>query len=247
VTRVATAVPARGVITLSQSGANAQAAIPPARRQRIVYPGVELDRFDVNRLATPGALRARLRLPAEGPLVGIVTRLQRWKGVHVLIEAVARLVPIHHGLHCVIVGGTHDLEREYRGELMRQVSALALQSHVTFAGLQPNVQDWMQAMDVVVHASDHEPFGIVVIEAMALGKPVIAGSAGGPSEIINPGVNGLLAPFGDAVALASALRRYIEDPQFARNIGDAARRRAGEFSAREYAANVISAVRDLSA
>ena len=57
-------------------------------------------------------------------------------------------------------------------------------------------------MDVIVHASDHEPFGIVVIEAMALGKPVVAGDAAGPTEIITDGVNGLLTPYGDAAALA---------------------------------------------
>jgi glycosyltransferase involved in cell wall biosynthesis len=99
----------------------------------------------------------------------------------------------------------------------------------------------------VVHASDGEPFGIVVIEAMALGKPVIAGSEGGPREILTDGVDGLLVAYGDADALAAAVRVYLDDPEFARVVGAAARRRAAEFSAARYADNVIAALHELCA
>ena len=86
-------------------------------------------------------------------------------------------------------------------------------------------------MDIIVHASDREPFGIVVIEAMALGKPVVAGAAGGPAEVITPGVDGLLAPFGDAPALAQALLRYLDDPALAARCAQGAALRARDFSA----------------
>jgi glycosyltransferase involved in cell wall biosynthesis len=244
--RVANILPARGVITVSRANGRAQAMLRPVRPQRTVYPGAELDRFDVRRLAAPGELRARLGLPVAGPLVGIVGRLQRWKGVHVLIDALALLHASHPQAHCVVVGGAHEHEPAYADELARQVAALGLGSHVTFAGFQRDVARWMQAMDVVVHASDREPFGIVVVEAMALGKPVIAGSQGGPREIVRDGVDGLLVPYGDAAALATTLRRYLDDPAFARRLGVAARQRATEFSARRYAENVISAVHALA-
>ena len=100
-------------------------------------------------------------------------------------------------------------------------------------------------MDVVVHASDNEPFGIVVIEAMALGKPLVAGSRGGPSEVITDGLNGLLAPFGDAPALATAVLRYLDDPAFAAACGARARARAADFTEERYAANLVQAIRDL--
>ncbi|MGI8504913.1 MAG: glycosyltransferase, partial [Hassallia sp.] len=102
---------------------------------------------------------------------------------------------------------------------------------------------WMQAMDVFVHASDNEPFGLVVIEAIALGKPVIAGNAGRPTEIITHGVNGLLTPYGDFDALAIAILRYLDDQEFARNAAVAARQRALDFSTQRYAQNFINAVR----
>ncbi len=86
------------------------------------------------------------------------------------------------------------------------------------AGAQTNIPEWMQAMDVMVHASDREPFGIVVLEAMALGKPLVAGAEGGPREIITEGVNGLLTPYDDAPALAQAIARYLNDPEWAERL-----------------------------
>jgi glycosyltransferase involved in cell wall biosynthesis len=101
-------------------------------------------------------------------------------------------------------------------------------------------------MDIVVHASHDEPFGIVVIEAMALGKPVIAGSQGGPREIVTDGVDGLLVRYGDPVALGAALGRCLDDPDFAVALGTAARQRAAAFSAPRYARDVVNALRDLT-
>lgn len=243
--RTATRLPARGILTCSQAGAEAQARIAPARLLRVVYPGVELERFDPHCLPTPREARRQLGLPANGPLIGIVGRLQRWKGMHVLIESLPEILRAHPEAQAVIVGGKHALEPDYPAFLRGRVAALGLEHKVMLAGLQSNVPEWMQAMDVIVHASDHEPFGIVVIEALALGKPVVAGSAAGPTEIITGGMNGLLTPYGDAPALAAAVRRYLDNPKLARKIGDAARTRAQEFSTRRYAENCVAALQDL--
>jgi len=240
--RAATALPAAGIIAVSESAARAQGRIAPHRPLRVVYPGIELDRFDPAQLPSPRETRAGLGLPLDGPLVGIVGRLQHWKGMHVLVAAMARIP----GARCVIVGGAHDLEPDYPAQLERQILALGLTGRVTLAGLQSDVRLWMQAMDVVVHASDREPFGIVVLEAMALGKPLVAGSAGGPREILSDGVDAVLAPFGNADALARAIRRYLDDPDFARAAGAAARVRAADFGVERFAHNVATAVSELA-
>jgi glycosyltransferase involved in cell wall biosynthesis len=240
--RVATLFPARGIVVLSRDCAAAQARIWPHRPQRLVYPGASLERFDAARRETPAAARAALGLPADGALIGMVGRLQRWKGMHTLLDALPAVRARHPTVRAVIVGGAHEPEPDYPDLLQRQVRALGLGDVVTFAGFQPDVPRWMQAMDIVVHASDREPFGIVVPEAMALGKPVVAGAAGGPAEIITPGVDGLLAPFEDAPALAGALLRYLDDPSFAAQCGAAAARRARDFSAQRYAAALIDAL-----
>ena len=243
--RVATRLPAAGILTCSEAGARAQEGIAPKRAVRVVYPGVELDRFDPAILPTPAEARQRLGLPLTGPVIGIVGRLQHWKGMHVLIEAMPQILAESPEAHCVIVGGPHAPEPDYPAALAAQVKRLDLESSVTLAGLQKNIPEWMQAMDVIVHASDHEPFGIVVIEAMALGKPVVAGDAAGPTEIITEGVNGLLTPFGDAPALARAVTRCLREPEFAARLGLAAQARAQEFSTVRYARNIIREVQAL--
>ncbi len=242
--RTATRLPARGVLVLSREGAAAQARLSPRRRQWLVYPGASLDAFDPDALPAPADLRRRLELPAQGPLIGMVARLQRWKGVHVLVDAVPAILAERPDAHVVIVGGPHETEPGYAAELAARAHALGVQHAVRFAGFQSNVPEWMQAMDVIVHASDHEPFGIVVIEAMALGKPVIAGSGGGPAEIITDGVDGLLTPYGDSGALARSVLRVLREPAFAQVLGGAARVRAAAFDDRRYAAAVIAAFRE---
>ncbi|MGI4790761.1 MAG: glycosyltransferase family 4 protein [Janthinobacterium lividum] len=239
VDRLATCLPATGILVCSQASADAQARIKPARPLSVVFPGAELARFTPECLPNPAEARRRLGLPESGPLIGIVGRLQHWKGMHVLVEAMPKILQSHLNAHCVIVGGLHALEPDYLDFLDSCIRALGLKVRITLAGLQHNIPEWMQAMDIVVHASDHEPFGIVVIEAMALGKPVIAGSAAGPTEIITDGVNGLLTAYGDTEALAAAVTRYLDEPDFAARLGKAARIRAQEFSTERFAHTLI--------
>ncbi|MBD2594141.1 glycosyltransferase family 4 protein [Nostoc spongiaeforme FACHB-130] len=243
--RLATALPARAVITLSQDGKQAQAEIWPHRPTPLVYPGVALDRFEPAALPSPQAARQKLGLPAQGPLIGIVGRLQRWKGMHVLVQAMPKVLEKYPDAHCLVVGGKHDLEADYEEFLKSEITNLGLEEKVIMPGLQRNIPEWVQAMDVFVHASDKEPFGIVIIEAMALGKPVIAGNAGGPTEIITDGMNGLLTPYGDSEALAIAILRYLDEQDFAQNVAVAARQRALDFSTQNYAQNFINTLRSL--
>lgn len=243
--RIATILPGRGVVTLSKVGQEAQVRLWPQRPTPLVYPGVALERFDASIMPCPTEARHKLGLPLTGPLIGIVGRLQRWKGMHVLVEAMPKVLQHYPDAHCVIVGGKHDLEADYEDYLKQRIASLCLEKQVILSGIQRNVPEWVQAMDIFVHASNKEPFGIVIIEAMALGKPVIAGNAGGPTEIVTDGVNGLLTPYEDAEALAHAILRYLDNPDFARSAGVAAQKRAFEFSTQNYAQNFIKTVCDL--
>lgn len=243
--RIATSIQARGVVTLCKAGQEAQKQIWPYRPTQLVYPGVALDRFAPNKMPTPEQMRRKLGLPLDGPLIGIVGRLQRWKGMHILIEAMPKVLQKYPNAHCVVVGGQHSLEPDYVDYLENQISALKLSEKVIMCGLQHNVPEWVQAMDVFVHASYNEPFGIVVIEAMALGKPVVAGNLGGPTEIITHSSDGLLTPYGDTDALANAILQYLNNKEFARSVEIAARKRALNFSTKCYAENFIKAIHSL--
>ena len=242
--RLITLLPARRVLACSNQAAETQRRIWPRRATEVVYPCVDLRRFDSSRLPSAKKARTQLGLPTSDPLIGMVGRLQRWKGIHVFVEAMARLKTSHPDVHGVVVGGKHDLEPDYADAVKHRIDELDLNDTVRLAGYQSNVPLWMQAMDVVVHASDNEPFGMVVIEAMALLKPVVAGASGGPQEIITEEENGLLAPYGDSEALARQIIRYLDEPAFAASIARAARKRALDFSPARYANRFVEVLRD---
>jgi len=153
----------------------------------------------------------------------MVARLQHWKGVHVFIDAVAQVAGRRPEAHFLVVGGTlFGLEKRYDHELRARVASLGLDGTVTFAGHRSDVDRFFAAADVVVHASiEPEPFGMVLVEAMAWGKPVIASDSGGPREIVRHGETGLLVPPNDPALLAHALIRLIEDSELRNRMGKA--------------------------
>ncbi|HSU65672.1 MAG TPA: glycosyltransferase, partial [Tepidisphaeraceae bacterium] len=228
--RLTAVIPARGILACSRISAQAQSRLNASRNVRAVHPGVDLDRFDPGQLPSASDARRQLGLPGGVPIVGIIGRLQRWKGIHTVIDAMPAVRKEFPDVHCVVVGGEHSLEPDYPGSLRRRIEELRLTDCVHMVGQQRNVPLWTQAMDIVVHASGGEPFGIVVLEAMALGKPMVAGDFGGPTEIITDGVDGLLTPYEDAPALSAAILRYLRDPTWAAGVGRAARDRAMTFS-----------------
>jgi glycosyltransferase involved in cell wall biosynthesis len=240
--RLASALPSRLIFTCSNAASTAQAAVWPHRPVKTVYPGVQLDRFDPAKLPTPQQCRQKLGLPIDGPLIGIVGRLQRWKGMQHLIDAMPTILKTHPDAHAVIVGGSHAFEPDYPDQLNSQIKQLGLTDHVILAGLQSNVPEWMQAMDVIVHASDNEPFGIVVIEAMALGKPVVAAASGGPTEIITDEVDGLLWDTARPANLAECVIRFQADSHLVGSVATRARHRASDFAVQGFANDIGTAV-----
>ncbi len=245
--KLALHLPVAGVLACSRFVLDSQLALYKNKAPGFVaYPGVAVDEYSPTALPSMEECRAKLGLSANIPLIGTVGRLQHWKGMHTLIDALPAIRAKHEGAQVVLVGGKHDLEPGYEAFLQKRIADAGLQSCVRITGFQSNIAEWIQAMSVFVHASDTEPFGIVVIEAMALGKPVIAGAAGGPREIITENENGLLAAFEDADAVASGVLRYLDDPAWARRVGERARIRAQDFSLTHCAGGVIDAVREIS-
>ncbi len=164
----------------------------------------------------------------------MATRLQRWKGVHVFLDAAAKVARSYAHVCFVVIGGAlFDLEKHYPLQLHQQVERLKLSEVVRFLGFRADVLRFYAAADIVVHSSiDSEPFGMVLLEAMACGKPVIASNAGGPREIVDSGVTGLLVPPGDAEHLAQAILALLRDPERRLRMGQAGAARVRElFSA----------------
>ncbi|HET7237470.1 MAG TPA: glycosyltransferase family 4 protein, partial [Terrimicrobiaceae bacterium] len=145
----------------------------------------------------------------------------------------------------IIVGGMFKFEPDYEQWLRSKIRDLGLEDKIRMVGVQRNVPEWMQAMDVFVHASEKEPFGIVVIEAMSLGKPVVATKPGGPEEIISDGVDGQLVTWDKPDELAKAILKFLRDPAWARSVGERAQQRSQEYTMEKYAQRVGYAVRKL--
>jgi glycosyltransferase involved in cell wall biosynthesis len=134
-------------------------------------------------------------------------------------HAAARLVEARADLRFMVVGGAIlGWEGSYPNDLRRPAADLGAADRVYFAGHQADVLPWFDALDVVVHASFGEPFGLVLVEDMALGKPLVATNLRGPLEIIEGGTSGLLVPPGDPERLAEGVERILVDRMLASNL-----------------------------
>lgn len=196
-----------------------------AGRLIAVPRGIETTRF-----FNPAAVSAeriiqlaeKWRLTDGLPVIMLPGRLTRWKGQAVLIEALK-----HYGQNdviCVLVGDDQG-RTKYREELEAMVRDLDLESVVRFVGNCTDMAAAYMLADVVVSAStDPEAFGRVAVEAQAMGRPVIATDHGGARETILPGKTGWLVPPGDALELASALRKAVHlDPDVRAEMASAGR------------------------
>lgn len=211
--RVATLLPAVAIGCTSQAAADAQARLFPARHTFVVAAGAPIP--------TPGS-PPPLELPAGVPIVGLVGRLQPWKGQDRLLRAHELLRSRGHRLHTVIVGGdAYGLSSEYATSLPGLIEELGLSSEVTLTGQVADAGPYIERFDVLVNASDPEPFGIVLLEGMARGVAVVAVDSGGPAGIVENGVTGVLAGSGDPAALADALEGLLVSEQRRQELGRA--------------------------
>jgi glycosyltransferase involved in cell wall biosynthesis len=152
-----------------------------------------------------GRFRARVGIPDDVVLVGGACRIDTWKGIDVLLDAVQPLRAQRPGAHVVVAGGPVNGKEDYSARLAARAQSLP---DVHWVGARTDVPDLMADLDVFVQAStEPEPFGLVLVEALSSGAPVVATAAGGPLEILDGAdpSTGRLVPMGDAAALAGAL------------------------------------------
>ncbi len=197
-----------------------ECGLDPAR-VRVVHNGVDIAAIDA---ARPGPeVRRALGLPDEAPVIGLVGRLDHWgKGHRELFEAMARLKD-RHPCQALIVGGGRRED-----EVRALAASLGLADAVHFLGQRQDVPDLLHAMDIFVLPSYSEGVSLALLEAMAAGLPVIATNVGGLPEVVTDGDNGLLIPPKDPEALAEALARLLDAPDFAKKLGENARRQVRE-------------------
>jgi glycosyltransferase involved in cell wall biosynthesis len=173
--------------------------------------------------------RAALGIPPDRAVVGIVGRLEPAKGQHRLLHALRLLHDAGRDVHVLLVGGTaHGLSAGYEPELRALVHQLGVEHLVTMTGHVPDVRPYVAIMDVLVSASEMEAFGIVLLEALIQGVPVVAVGDAGPREIVAPGVNGVLVDRPDPPLLADAVGDLLRDHARRRRMALASRQSAVE-------------------
>jgi glycosyltransferase involved in cell wall biosynthesis len=200
----------------------------PRGRIEVVYNGVDLPANGIYRRNDPAR-------------IGEIARLCDVKGQRELLQALARLPDAR-----LVLAG-RDLEQggAFQDELERESERLGIRERVEF-GFHEDVPALLETLDVVALPSWTEGLPLVLLEAMARGRPVVATRVGGTPELVTDGETGLLVPPRDPEALAAALRRVLDDADLARRLGDAGRAQVAErFSASEQERRMLALYDDV--
>ena len=182
------------------------------------------------------SIRQELGIPDEANVIGMTSRLSREKGQHILLEACALLKNRFPEIFILLIGDPIFSEDSgFPAAIQNMADRLGISKRLLFTGFRRDVYRLYAAMDIFVLATDAEPCGRVLLEAMAMGKPVIGTDNGGTPEIVVDGETGLLFPYGDARALADRISWLLERPEDIFRMGQAGRRRIeAHFTIEQY-------------
>jgi L-malate glycosyltransferase len=215
---------------------------------RVIHGPVDLERFDPAEFDRSHA-RARLGLESSTFALAVVAQITPWKGQDHAVRVLAQLKAGGPDVRLLLVGSpkfvsgaTRYDNRAYAGFLERLTESLDLADEVVFLGERDDVPEILRAVDVLLAPSWDEPFGLAVVEAMAMQVPVVATNVGGPSEIVRSGEDGLLLPPRAPETWANSIRELIRRPELRREMGQKARERVAErFSTEAHVKGVLAA------
>lgn len=197
---------------------------------RRVYNGLDVQTF--GGICSPeqrGQVRRNLEVNEKDILIGMVGNIDYWKGQIVFVKALLSVMKKHDNVKAVLVGKTAIGAEKYEEDIRFCIAEHGLNDRIILTGYRDDIPAVLHAFDIFVHASiEPEPFGRVILEAMALKKPIIGTNAGGTTEQIVNGESGLLVPMDDDRAMADAILEYIEDMKNAQKMGQNAFERFSE-------------------
>jgi glycosyltransferase involved in cell wall biosynthesis len=203
-----------------------------------IHNAVDTDYFDPDKVVANPSIRGRFGIPADAPLVGIAARMNPWKGQRELIAATSMLRQDFPDLHVMILGA--DVP-EMRADYERRAREGGVADRIHFGGFQSDVRPFLREFDLFVHPSHDEPFGLSIVEAMAMCRPVIACGTGGVPEIITHGRDGWLVEERSPEAVATAMAKLLRDRDLCRLMGERARQAVRErFTPRQQCATAVS-------
>lgn len=212
---------------------------PQVSNIRVLYnPGPDLDRFDPQIAGDGISIRQQLGIASDTFVVGLVSKFVSNKGQLALVEAAHAIRTRNPGMNvrCLMVGGEVAGHEDYFAEVHDRIDQCGLKDAFILTGIRSDVPRMMAACDVVVHLPQHEdPFPGVVLEAMAMEKPIVAFASGGIPEQFEKGKSGILLQKNDIEALVKTLLALAEDKALRLQIGKEARRfLASRFSSEKF-------------
>lgn len=209
------------------------------KRTTVILNAIELEKFQANQTASR-RVRDELNLSDSRPVVGIVGQLTPRKGQLELIRAFARVLGADPKAILLVAGAPlFNRDHEYEQLLRDTARELGISEHVRLLGARNDVAAVMQALDLLVVNSSSEPFGLVALEAMACGTPVLTAACDGLAEIIEHGVEGWLVPPGDEQAMAAAIVYLNRQPALRAQLAERGKKHvASRFSANRYLAQL---------
>jgi glycosyltransferase involved in cell wall biosynthesis len=200
-------------------------SIAPDEKFAVIHSGVDLIQFLKTEIDAR-EIRDKLGIHRNTFVVGTVGRLTPVKGQRYLIEAAARIVRQKPDTVFVFLG-----DGELMPELTEMVTSLGIKDHVKFLGWRPDVAEVISTFDVFVLPSLNEGMGKVLVEAMAMGKPIVASDVGGIQSLVMHGKNGLLVPPGDPEAIADTIDSLRRDSAKAKIMGEKGKSIAADYNA----------------
>ena len=218
-------------VVISVSKAVVHPLLDTKVRCEVIYNGVDLDLFD-NTIFCKEVAKREAGLGGKELVILLPGRVDSTKGQREAILAMAEVVRNCTQAILVIVGETSRQERHLQIELKQLIRELGLEDRVIFTGATRDMPRFMAASDLVIMPSlqsSREGFGRVLIEAMAMGRPVIASETGGVPEVVEDGDTGLLSPPGDVKALAHAIEALLKDGGMRKEMGERGYRRVKEL------------------
>lgn len=191
----------------------------------VIYNGVDTSEISVER---QNKLRRKYKVPQSALLVGIFSRIEPWKGQHIVIKSLSTVLSKFGNVRLMVFGAPYTKKGEYYlDELKNIVQKMNLQSVVSFPGLVKNLNDIYSDFDLIIVPSvDPEPLGRVIIESMAAGVPVIATNLGGTKECLINDKTGLLVKANDIDAMEAALIKVLSNKNLREKMGTNGRERA---------------------
>jgi len=166
-------------------------------------------------------MRNNLGIKDNETLIGMIGNITPWKGQHIFLAAINIILEKYNNVKVIVVGKTARGDEQYENDLKQFIKANSMSDKVCLMGFRKDVPELLNAIDIFVHSSiEPEPFGRVILEAMALGKPIVATNFGGTIEQIVHGESGILVPPNDHRKMAEGIEGLLIDQKKAKTLGE---------------------------